>query len=116
MIQNKKNQLCMFKNQSKEDTCTFNCLKKLMIPDQNFIVLSDDIENINEVMIEPPWQIIMSNKSMSALLYQLFPENPHLIQTSLKQFFKRTPQLSKQKYAREEDYIYNSQNYSEDQF
>ncbi|KAL4472272.1 hypothetical protein ABPG72_011633 [Tetrahymena utriculariae] len=58
----------------------------------------------------------MPNKPMSALLYQLYPANPHLIQTSLKPFFKRTPQLSKQKYGREGDYIYNSQNYGENNF
>ncbi|EAR87554.1 glutathionylspermidine synthase (macronuclear) [Tetrahymena thermophila SB210] len=68
--------------------------------------------NINsQTMIEPPWKIVMSNKAISALLYQMFPSNPHLIKSSLEPLGENELQLSKQKYAREGEYINYSDNY-----
>ncbi|KAL4472271.1 hypothetical protein ABPG72_011632 [Tetrahymena utriculariae] len=50
MSQNKKNQLIMLKNQIKEDICTFDYLKKLITPNLNSKILSNEIENINDVI------------------------------------------------------------------
>ncbi|KAL4485779.1 hypothetical protein ABPG72_012319 [Tetrahymena utriculariae] len=65
----------------------------------------------SQTIIEPPWKIVMSNKAMSVLLYQMFPSNPHLIMSSLEPLGENVLQLSKQKYAREGEYINYSDNY-----
>lgn len=34
-------------------------------------------------MIEPPWKIVMSNKAMSVLLKAMYPNNSHIIESTL---------------------------------
>lgn len=45
----------------------------------------------SQTMIEPPWKIIMSNKAMSVLLNTMYPNNPHLIQSSLAPLDENIP-------------------------
>ncbi|KAL4466088.1 hypothetical protein ABPG74_004325 [Tetrahymena malaccensis] len=78
---------------------------------RNYFTNPQFYNNNSQTMIEPPWKIVMSNKAMSVLLYQMFPSNPHLITSSLEPLGENEHQLSKQKYAREGEYINYSDNY-----
>ncbi|KAL4455315.1 hypothetical protein ABPG74_012467 [Tetrahymena malaccensis] len=81
-----------------------------------FFVNPQFYNNNSQIMIEPPWKIIMSNKAMSVLLYSMFPENPHLAKASLEPIrhgCMGIPQVSKQKNGREGDSIIFSQSFDD---
>ncbi|EAR93848.1 glutathionylspermidine synthase (macronuclear) [Tetrahymena thermophila SB210] len=82
----------------------------------NFFTNPQFYDNKSQIMIEPPWKIIMSNKAMSVLLYNMFPQNPHLAKASLEPIRyggSGIPQVSKQKYGREGDSIILSKYYND---
>ena len=49
-------------------------------------LLTKAARNVSAVLLEPPWKMLLSNKAMLAILYQLFPECPYLLRTEFAPF------------------------------
>ena len=45
--------------------------------DQKDDLLKYDFQNL--VLIEPPWKLILSNKAILPLLWEMFPNHPNLV-------------------------------------